>query len=197
MKFAPFMLLLFALLPAVPAQALDSMRCGSRLTSVGTTAAEVLAACGEPAYRDVWPQPYGAAAGYLGQVEQWTYNFGSSQLLRVLRFRQGRLQRIDTEGYGFAAADPGDCSGGITPGIAKYRLIAQCGEPLTRSADFLQVPLDRYQRVYDPRHAPPAWEFVYREEWVYNFGPARLMRIVRLDNGRVTEVETGARGFVR
>lgn len=197
MKSALSMLLLLAPLTAAPAWALDTMRCGSRLASIDMSAAEVLAACGEPAYRDVWPQPYGAAVGALGQVEEWTYNFGSSQLLRILRFRRGRLQQIDTEGYGFAQAAPGDCSGGITPGTAKYRLIAECGEPLTRSADFLQVPVDRHQRVYDPRYAPPAWAFVYREEWVYNFGPSRLMRVIQLDNGRVTEVETGSRGFAR
>src|SRR3546814_21108788 len=56
--------------------------------------------------------------------------------LRVMRFRQGRLQRIDTDGYGFADDGPGDCSQrGITGGMSKYRLIAQCGEPVTKVAD--------------------------------------------------------------
>src|SRR3546814_8720482 len=91
------------------------------------TAAEGLSVCGEPGYRDVWAQPGGYGGGYLGNVEEWTYNFGSSQLLRVMRFRQGRLQRIDTDGYGFADDGPGDCSQrGNTGGMSKYRLIAQC-----------------------------------------------------------------------
>lgn len=197
MKAVSIMLGVLLLALMRPATALDSMRCGSRLASAGMTAAEVLAACGEPDYRDVWAQPAGYGAAYLGQVEEWTYNFGSNQLLRVLRFRQGRLQRIDTEGYGFAADAVADCSGGISIGISKYRLLAECGEPVTRSADFLQVPVDRGRRVDDPRDAAPAWAFVYREEWVYNFGAGRLMRIVQLDNGRVSEVQTGARGFDR
>jgi hypothetical protein len=178
-----------------PSPAAEAMRCGSRIASVGMTAAELLAICGEPSYRDVWAQPGAYGGGYLGNVEEWTYNFGSSQLLRVLRFRQGRLQRIDDDGYGFADDGPGDCSQrGIVRGMSKYRLIAQCGEPATKVADVVQAPVDRYDRIYDPRRAYNSWEIVYREEWVYNFGRGRLMRIVHLDNARVTDVEFGERG---
>jgi len=178
-----------------PAQAADTVRCGSRLVSVDMTAAEVLGVCGEPSHRDVWPQP-GVGAGYLGAIEEWTYNRGSSQLLRVLRFRNGRLQRIDVDGYGFAEGAPGDCAqSGITRGMSKYRLLAQCGEPATRSADVVQVPVDRYERVYDPRRAYAAWETVLREEWVYNFGSSRFLRIVQIDNGRVSDVRFGGRGY--
>jgi hypothetical protein len=182
------------LLPA-PAWAVDTIRCGSRLASVDMTAAEVLSVCGDPSYRDVWTQP-GYGPNYLGAVEEWTYNWGSSQLLRVLRFRNGRLQKIDSDGYGFADDGPGDCTqSGITHGMSKYRLVAQCGEPVTKTADITQVPVDRYERVYDPRYQYNSWETVFREEWVYNFGPSRFMRIVHLDNARVIDVEFGARGY--
>lgn len=180
---------------AAPTFAVDTLRCGSRLASVDMTAAEVLAVCGEPDYRDVWRVP-GTAPGYLGFVEEWTYNRGSSQLLRVLRFRNGRLQRIDADGYGFADDGAQDCAQrGIQRGMSKYRLVAQCGEPVTKTVDVVQTPVERYSRVYDPRATYEAWETVYREEWVYNFGAARFMRIVHLDNGRVTDVEFGGRGF--
>ena len=66
---------------------------------------------------------------------------------------------------------------------------------LTKTADVMQAPVERHSRVYDPRATYGAWETVYREEWVYNFGAARFMRIVHLDNGRVTDVEFGGRGF--
>src|SRR3546814_9831919 len=90
MKSIPILLTLCAaaLLMPLPSHAAESLRCGSRLASVGMTAAEVLSVCGEPGYRDVWAQPGGYGGGYLGNVEEWTYNFGSSQLLRVMRFRQ-------------------------------------------------------------------------------------------------------------
>ncbi|MGH8444142.1 MAG: DUF2845 domain-containing protein, partial [Solimonas sp.] len=107
-------------------------------------------------------------------------------------------QNITAEGYGFADDGPGDCAqGGMSRGMSKYRLVAQCGEPLTRAADIVQAPVDRYQRVYDPRYQYNSWETVYREEWVYNFGSSRFMRIVHLDNGRVTDIEFGARGSDR
>lgn len=194
MKTLTIMLALGFAALCTPVQALDTLRCGSRLVSTQMTAAEVLGACGEPAFRDVWAQ---ADRGALGAVEEWTYNFGSSQLLRVLRFRQGRLLRIEAEGYGFAPGAPRDCSSGdITPGMSKYRLLAACGEPVTRTVELTQVPYDARARRHGT-YAPSAtlWETVYREEWVYNFGSSRFMRVVRLDNARVAEVQIGGRGF--
>lgn len=202
MKTASLWLALVAGTACHTAQALDTMRCGSRLASTEMTAAEVIAACGEPQFRDVWATSAAHGGGALGYSEEWTYNFGSSQLLRVLRFRQGRLQRIDTEGYGFAPGSGGNCSSeSITPGMGKYRLIEACGEPLTRVADVVQVPYQRKRSWHDtPRDDATGhglWEMVYREEWVYNFGTARFMRVVIIENGRVIDVDTAGRGFDR
>src|SRR5690606_33856586 len=80
-------------------QAADSMRCGSRVISVEARAAELLAACGEPAYRDVWTLQRGGS--WVSDQEQWYYNFGSSQLLRVVSLRNARIVDIDSDGYGF------------------------------------------------------------------------------------------------
>jgi hypothetical protein len=184
------------LLMPLPSRAVDTVRCGSRLASVGMTAAEVLGVCGDPSYRDVWAQPGTYGGGWLGNIEEWTYNLGSSQLLRVMRFRNGRLQQIDTDGYGFAADGPGDCAQtGIARGMSKYRLLAQCGEPVSKVADVVQAPVDAYDRVYDPQQRYSGWQIVYREEWVYNFGPSRLMRVVHLDDARVVDIEFGERGY--
>ena len=202
MKTAGLWLALIAGIASTTATALDTMRCGSRLVSTEMTAAEVIAACGEPQFRDVLSESGAYGGGALGYSEEWTYNFGSSQLLRVLRFRQGRLQRIDTEGYGFATGSGGGCSSeSITPGMSKYRLVEACGEPLTRVADVVQVPYERKRTWHDAqRHGgagPGLWETVYREEWVYNFGAARFMRVVIIENGRVVDVDTAGRGFDR
>src|SRR3546814_5945900 len=74
MKSIPILLTLCAaaLLMPLPSHAAESLRCVSRLASVGMTAAEVLSVCGEPGYRDVWAQPGGYGGGYLGNVEEWT-----------------------------------------------------------------------------------------------------------------------------
>lgn len=175
------------------------MRCGSRIVSVEARAAEVLAACGEPQFRDVFSVPAPRRAGEIAEVEQWTYNFGRNQLLHVLKLRHGRLVDIRTDGYGFApAAYPRCAPNRIVDGLSKYRLLASCGEPLTRrDVGFVTALKPRHRREYgglstSRGHYPVE---VYREEWVYNFGSNAFLKIVTLDDGAVSEVENGERGF--
>lgn len=179
---------------ASPAGAAGSLRCGSRLVSEGDRAADLLAACGEPAFRDAWGQPQ-PGGNILADTEEWTYNFGPHQLLRVLRLRNGRIVGIDTDGYGFYGGADRRCdSGELVPGLSKFRLLTRCGEPLTRKSIGLLRPLGPRGRPLPPayRHA---YEAVYREEWVYNFGSRYLMRILTLEDGRIVDVENGGRGF--
>jgi hypothetical protein len=185
------------LMLAAPAEAGDSMRCGSRLVAVEARAAELLSICGEPAYRDVW-SPQALAPGAVAEQEEWIYNFGPQQLLRVIRLRNARVVDIDSDGYGFTESDPGDrrCAPEqIVEGMSKYRLLMACGTPLTRTVSplFLQ-----YQPGYRPYGAPPRARGpvmqVFREEWVYDFGPNLFMRVLTLENGRVARIENGERG---
>ncbi len=179
---------------ASPAGAAGSLRCGSRLVSEGDRAADLLAACGEPAFRDAWGQPQ-PGGNILADTEEWTYNFGPHQLLRVLRLRNGRIVGIDTDGYGFHLSAVRRCdSGELVPGLSKFRLLTRCGEPLTRKSFGLLRPLGPRGRPLSPayRHA---YEAVYREEWVYNFDSRYLMRILTLEDGRIVDVENGGRGF--
>ena len=102
------------LLAAVPVvQAGDTMRCGTRIVGNGDGKDKVRALCGEPtsisfvgiqsAPRYYGPYDY----SYFGPglievpVEIWTYNFGSSKLLRKLRFVGDELDEIRTDGYGY------------------------------------------------------------------------------------------------
>ena len=97
------------------AQADDSLRCGSRLVSTGDGKDKVRTLCGEPTsvsfagtVRRGGYDPYGPY-GYTYfdppwvevPVEWWTYNLGSSKLLRKLRFVGDELVEIKTEGYGY------------------------------------------------------------------------------------------------
>ena len=99
----------------------DNMRCGSRLVSVGDGKDKVRALCGEPSDvafvgtigRRGFPTNPGSTRygdydyGFYGPawvelpVEMWTYNFGSSKLLRKLRFVGDELVEIRTDGYGY------------------------------------------------------------------------------------------------
>ncbi len=193
-------LLMLALLGwSAAAPAADSMRCGSRLVAVEARAAEVLLACGEPDYRDTWNFQQPRTGNWVSDVEEWYYNFGSNQLLRVLKFRNGKLVDIDADGYGYNASAARACRPeDIVEGLSKFRLMISCGEPLTRKAESGYRPLR--EREYrgggwsSSRDNYAYQEQIYREEWVYNFGSRYLLRIVTLENGRVAQVENGVRG---
>jgi hypothetical protein len=92
----------------------DSMRCGTRLVSQGDPKGKVRALCGEPT--DVYLESvisgpalsrYSYGYSFYGPVwrevpvEIWTYNFGSSRLLRHLRFVGDELVDIRTSDYGY------------------------------------------------------------------------------------------------
>lgn len=189
------------LVTCAPLHASDSLRCGSHLVSVGELAAKVEALCGQPAYRDAEGDPAAMARGYDPDVEVWTYNFGSNRLLQQLRFRNGRLESIRSGGYGFNPDVPQHCGpDDIAVGMTKYELLHACGEPVSKRAESVEVPLDENGPVVRRRDGVYAYRSgyvrdVYREHWVYNFGPNYFLRDVTLENGKVTDVENGERGF--
>ncbi len=89
-----------------------ALRCGSDLISVGDRKLEVLRSCGEPDFVDRWEEVRSGHLYYFGHwypntetvvIEEWSYNFGPSRFIRILRFENGRLEKIETSGYGFRA----------------------------------------------------------------------------------------------
>lgn len=189
--------------PTMPqtASSMSSSMGGARLASCSSTATQttadaVLAACGEPSFRDAWgmsaelPQ-----ANVLAPVEEWYYNPGPNGEVQVLRFVEGRVAAVTTDGAGF---DPrqasSDCvSASLSKGLSKYRLAQACGEPVSRSA-----------YVVDPKQLDPgARNFtagsaliegdtsngkvaIYREALSYEV--AGGVTTVTMQNGRVFDV---------
>lgn len=183
------------------AQASSSMRCSNRIVNEGDLAAELLAACGNPAYRDQWFFE-GPGGRFIAETEVWTYDFGSSQLLRLVKLRDGRIVEIETDGYGFAPGVELRCRASeVQEGLSKYRLFRKCGEPLTRRSENSFRPLTSRPNIYrDGRygqleHRNQYLIPTYREEWVYNFGSASPMRRVIIEDGWITYVEMLDRGF--
>jgi len=112
----PVALVAAVLLLAVPpgATADDTMRCGTRLVSSGDGKDKVRTLCGEPTsisfvgmqsapryYYGPYDYSYFGPGVVEVPVEVWTYNFGSSKLLRKLRFVGDELDQIRTDGYGY------------------------------------------------------------------------------------------------
>ena len=193
---------ILALALSCTAQAGGSMRCGARIVGDEDLAAELLAACGEPSYRDrlLVQIPNGA---YVADTEIWTYDFGPQKLLQLVTLRDGQISNIDSDGYGFSPNSNRRCEPRqVVEGLSKYRLVAQCGEPLTRRSETALRQYPSRTNIYRNGHDAYAGRrhyltSVYREEWVYNFGSRSPMRRVILEDGRVTDVETIDRGFDR
>jgi hypothetical protein len=110
MAIDPRPLLLVALLLPAAAPA-DTMRCGSQLISDGDSIDKVLALCGEPAQRSrtwITRQPrfeYGGRdVPFPGSedvpVDVWTYDLGSSRLMRRVRMVAGKVESIETLEHG-------------------------------------------------------------------------------------------------
>lgn len=168
----------------------DSFQCERQIISVEALRAEVEAACGQPDHRENW---FAGGHGPLPPTEVWTYDSGPRELIRRLRFERGRLVAITTDGYGFPRrVDPNCRPTGIVDGLSSYRLLKQCGEPL--SIERIGVLAPSRPLVYPPARQPRHLQAVHRERWVYNFGPRYLMREVTLENGRVSDVEALRRG---
>lgn len=85
--------LLLALL-SIPAAA-ETMRCGSKLVSLGDRAFEVQRKCGEPAFRDEVGYQLGSYDRRERRVDEWVYG-PRNGMLSILTFEGNRLTRIET-----------------------------------------------------------------------------------------------------
>jgi hypothetical protein len=94
------------LLAVTPAHA---FRCGTRIITRGDHADKILRFCGEPA--SVQTRLSQRAYSKLGRVypsvvedvviEEWTYNLGPHQLVRIVRLENGFVADIKHLGYGY------------------------------------------------------------------------------------------------
>ena len=94
----------------------------------------------------------------------------------------------------------------VTEGDHYSKVLKYCGEPIgvqerviyragrTRPRILTDesngIPVDREVLAYDRSYVE-----VQVEEWTYNFGPRRLMQLVRFENGFVVEIDELGYGF--
>jgi hypothetical protein len=96
------------LLAAAPAHA---FRCGTRIITRGDHANKLLHYCGEPAsvQTRLAQRSYTTDAGLIYVpgvfeeivIEEWTYNLGPHQLMRLVRLENGFVAEIKPLGYGY------------------------------------------------------------------------------------------------
>lgn len=166
----------------------DPLRCPDGIVDRGDRGHEVRARCAQPDHIESWDAAPPLAAGAV-----WFYNFGSSRLLRVLRFRDDRLVAIGSDGYGFTPPARADCRPGAAQrGWSAYRLVAYCGSPASREVvGNLLVPARPLSGTGSTRSGQRA---VHRQRWRYDFGPRHFVREYTLDNAVITDVRTLDRG---
>lgn len=174
--------------PRVESPGREKLTCDGRIVTIGTRMEEVAAQCGEPAWRQrlydtpVLDPSADLAGAQLYVVDEWIYNLGPDRLIRFLRFREGRLLGVRTGGYGY---DPPwsslACRDGraFRTGMSKMEVLFACGEP--RSLREGREPAERRLAVES-------------DEWVYDFGPDRLVYTLGFRSGRLEKIITGGYG---
>jgi Protein of unknown function (DUF2845) len=184
-------LVLFCLLTALAAPAY-ALRCGTRVVDNGDRDFAVRERCGAPFYVDEFTSVSvrGADGPLESQVEDvyeaWYYNFGPRRLMVRLLFLNGELQREDTLGYGVNNLGDSCNLDSMAAGTSAGEIIAYCGQPASRrTRREAQVRRDgRGNERYTP---------IRREEWTYDFGDNRLLRVLTLHNGRLQSVDAEGR----
>lgn len=80
----------------------------------------------------------------------------------------------------------------ISEGDHAAKLLRYCGEPDVTQAHRALRP---YYSITGTTYYPGLTEEIWIEEWTYNLGPNRLMRVVRLENGVVRDVRHLGYGY--
>ncbi len=193
------LLLILLLTASLPGKAAASdLSCPGGIVSSGDPVVELIMKCGQPAWKESHQEeitdrtdPNLKVRTYV-TVEQWTYDLGPQQLIRLVTIRNGVVSWIRTTNtYGAlrdqAPAGP-ECGGRIISiGDMKSDVFAKCGEPFYKTS--------HDEEVWMPAGGNASRKVIVTvEEWTYNFGPQRFMRIITFRNGKVSDIRTGGYG---
>jgi Protein of unknown function (DUF2845) len=98
--------LAFMAIPCVNAYA-DMLSCKGGIVSVGDSRIDLVTKCGEPDWKDSHTEEISewldkdTKTKLIVTVDEWTYNFGPSQLIRIVTMKNGRISDIRTGNYGY------------------------------------------------------------------------------------------------
>lgn len=171
--------------------------CGGRIVSAGDTNADVIMKCGEPDWRESHKQEIiekleaDTKRKTFITVEEWTYNLGPDALMRTVTFKNGKVLDVRLGGYGYAKERSRQvpCSERIVSlGDSAGDVAMKCGKPAWKD-----VREEELRETLDD--AKERKTFVAIEEWTYNFGPNKFMRIFTFRNGKLVDIRTGGYGY--
>ena len=81
----------------------------------------------------------------------------------------------------------------ISDGDHAAKLVRYCGEPDFAHTRRAHVPF--FNSVSGTTFYPPGVAEIWIEEWTYNLGPHKLMRVVTLENGIVKRIKHLGYGY--
>lgn len=172
---------------ALPADA--ALRCGNRLVDEGDREFQVRERCGEPFWIEDWTSIEVLDRGQPFERQRevdsstWYFNFGPRALMQQLTFVDGVLRRIESLGYGVNEIGTNCPFDRDFTGMSSGELVARCGDPAERRRSRDAVVLRPGPRI-------ESWRDPRREEWIYDFGEDRLLRVLDLEHGRVVRMQT-------
>lgn len=206
---AAALLAAFGALAAPPARA-DSIRCEGGLVQTGDAKIDLLAKCGRPSLvedatveKAAFDVRNGVGRRVISGVDVWTYDFGPSRFVQVVRLVRGRVQSVAGGGYGYAEEQPwrgrpakARCEpSALSVGKLTLEVLARCGEPAVKDEWTEETAAVRTE-------GEGKGETVYTDVvtrtvalWTYDFGPNRFVRFARVEDGRVTRVDSGSYGY--
>ena len=175
----------------------DSISCDRGIVSNGDPVVDLVVKCGQPEWKDTRTEEivdrldHDSKRKTYVTVEDWTYNFGPDAFMRIVTVRNGVVTEVRTGQYGApkdrGAPPPGCGDRVISTGDAKADVLIRCGEPFYKTSH--QEELKERAEGIGSRTVT-----VTVEEWTYNFGPQRFMRIIIFRNGTVVDIRTGGYG---
>lgn len=170
----------------------DAMRCGDKLVSIGDTKAEVLLKCGKPFFENLISFEMtrntnkSDAISNTGIEEQWTYNQGNNQLLKILTFMGGRLISIE-DGERVNPTEEYKKDFHFSIGDTQANVLRIYGEPITKEIVSLEKAL------ISDESGKRILKEVKVEQWTYSPGPGKFLLILTFKNGRLVQIDEGDR----
>ena len=89
----------------------------------------------------------------------------------------------------------------VQKGMIESEVIRLCGEPVsTTHLGYVLRSGYRIRRglstIHVPGHRYGYYEELLVTEMLFNFGPRKLMRLVRFEGGRISRIETAGYGYI-
>lgn len=185
----------------------ESVRCEGGIVQTGDSKLDLLAKCGRPTLVEgstselgTFEAQNGVGRRVYAPVDIWTYDFGRNQFVQLVRIVGGRIASIERGGYGYADGQPwrgrprkSTCDPAVlSVGKLTLEVLSLCGDPAVR--DEWQEGVGLVSEVGGV-HYPAGVATRTIALWTYDFGPSQFVRYVRIEEGKVTRVETGSYGY--